>query len=779
MEFSISGTLHSCAIESSRKSANTTKGIAVDGEDTIAALARHHPSTMTIRTKQKFTPEVMLQAPRRSAATPSPDGKLAIFTQSTYSFETHTKSNEICVLDIANGQVVCVSKDNKASEPKWLGLDYDIVWLKEGENGNTSFIVSDASQPGKTYTAGTISGPLSSLKILQIEPGMVAVAVAGQANPDGSLYNPKNDSKPHSSARMYDSLFVRHWDRYVTPQRNTIFTALLQKGQPKVTSRQGRYHLMGFTNALQGSKLECPIPTFGGTDHFDVGREGLCLVAKDPELDPALHTKCNLYFVPKKDLMEMSAPDPVLIPIPGYDGAATSPCFSPDGRSIAFLKMKEDGYESDKNRLGTITGFASGVQNTTTVMHLDDHEHAWDRSPGAVMWSTDGTSLLLQAEDEGTNSLFQLSLIPRPQPGWHPTKLTGSVSGSIIDVVPAAARSPLLFVSSNSLVDNSIYTIIDPTSTESTSVPRLISSLSSDGSLFNLSPTQVTSFYYKGASSHTVHAWMVRPSFFHPSNKYPLAVLVHGGPQGAWLDSWSTRWNPAVFAEQGYVVICPNITGSTGYGQGFTDAIKEQWGGKPYEDLVKLFDYVEDELSYVDTDKVVGLGASYGGFMMNWIQGHDLAKRFKALVCHDGVFSMTGQLATDELYFEEHDMGGTLWENREGYERWDPSRFLKDGWKTPMLVVHSELDYRLTMAEGLSAFNVLQMKGVESRFLSFPDENHWVLGYENSLVWHLNVLNWINGFVGLPKLVDREGRDGGEYLVRGRKRRERVVDVLR
>ena len=720
----------------------------------------------------------MLSAPRRSPGTPSPDGKLAVYTQSTYSFETHSKTSEICVLDIANGQEVCISKDPKASEPHWLGNGYDIVWLKEGENGNTSFIVSDASLPGKTYTAGTVAGPVSNLKLHVIESGMAAVAVAGQASPDGSLFNPKDEGKPHSSARIYDSLFVRHWDRYVTAQRNSIFTALLQKSQPKVTSRQGRYNLLGFTNALQGHKLECPIPPFGGTDHFDISSTGIAFVAKDPEVDPATHTKCDLYFVRRQDLMDMSTPEVIKISVPGIDGAGSSPAFSPDGRSIALLKMKTDGYESDKNRIILVQGLPANNTScdaeedlrveTTELLSTSDGNGGWDRSPSAVMWYIDGNSLLLQAEAFGEGCLFQLDLVAPPVPGrWEPRQLTQG--GYIIDVAPVAWDSPLLFVSGNNLVDNSVYYIVDPLISDVKANKSVVSSLSQGGSLFGLSPTQVSSLWWKGANGRQVHGWMVKPSVFKAGHKYPLAFLVHGGPQGAWNDQWSTRWNPAVFAEQGYVVVCPNPTGSTGYGQDFTDAIRNQWGGLPYEDLVKCMDHIEDEVKCVDMDKCVALGASYGGYVMNWIQGHELAKRFKALVCHDGVFSMTAQVASDEQYFPIHDLGGPIWDRQEMYDKWDPARFT-GMWETPMLVIHNELDYRLTMAEGLSAFNVLQMRGIESRFLSFPDENHWVLKQENSKVWHLQVLNWINKFVGLGKVLDKEGKDGSDYLRGGRRR---------
>ena len=326
---------------------------------------------------------MMLSAPRRSPAVPSPDGKLALYTQSTYSFDSHSKTNEICVLDIATGLDFCISKDPKAGEPKWLGFGSEVVWLKEGDNGNTSFIVGDTANPGKSYVAGTVAGPVSSLKLYAIKPGMVAVAVAGQAKPDGTLYNSKDEQKPRSTARVYDSLFVRHWDTYVTSQRTSIFTALLQKSTPKVTGRLGRYNLLGFINVIsRESKLESPIPAFGGTDHFDIGRKGLTFVAKDPDVDPATHTACNLYFVPREDLMDMVTPEPIMIPVPHFNGAASSPVFSPDGLTIAFLKMAEDGYESDRNALVIAMNFTNSRRpKVLPLMQETTVTRSWVSSP--------------------------------------------------------------------------------------------------------------------------------------------------------------------------------------------------------------------------------------------------------------------------------------------------------------------------------------------------------------------------------------------------------------
>jgi pre-mRNA-splicing helicase BRR2 len=683
---------------------------------------------------------------------------------------------------VENGQSTLLTNDSRASEAKWLGLGCEVVWLKEGENGNTSFVIADAKDHGKTYSAGIISGPVSNLKVLFLGEGKAIVAFSAKSNPDGSLYNPKDVVKPHSSGRIFDSLFVRHWDTYVEPQRNTIWTALLQKIPSNVTVRNGRWSLLGVTNMLKFfTTLECPVPPFGGTDHFDISNDLIAMVFKVPTLNPATHTACNIYVMPMPNPMsvEETMIEPVMIKPARKSkwGAATSPVFSPDGKSLAYLLMAEDGYESDQNQIH-LAHVRQGVATESQALELRDERERWNRSPSSVMFSADGKKLFAVAEDRGCVCLFELDLTQWLSSGRldvAPRKLT--LRGSISDVARASYLSRKLFISSSSLTDSSIYYILDPDSSELDNVQ--ISSLAKGGPNFGLSPSQVSTIRFEGANHHNVEAWMVKPSFFKEGQKYPLAYLIHGGPQGAWNDQWSTRWNPAVFAEQGYVVITPNPTGSTGYGQEFTDAIRESWGGLPYLDLVKGFEYIESELSdFVDTSHAVALGASYGGYMMNWIQGHDLGRKFKALVCHDGVFSMTAQLASDEQYFPIHDLGGPIWKNQEGYDKWDPSRFT-ESWSTPQLIIHNELDYRLTIAEGLAAFNVLQIRGVDSRFLSFPDENHWVLGHENSLVWHTVVINWINKYVGLPLLGDTEGRDEVEVCRRDASRRLVVEEEMR
>lgn len=693
---------------------------------------------MTIRAKQ-FTPEVLLSAPRRSAAVPNGDGRLALYTVSTYSFQSHSKTSEIRLLDIKNGQSQLLCSEPGASEPTWLGEKNLVLWLKSGEKGTTELVLADAENlDKKPETVQTFNGSVSNLKVTRINTDNIALALTGLATPSGLLYNSETAEKPRSTGRVYSKLFVRQWDAYVTENRSSIWYTTLTKS-PGVSS----ITVAPLKNALGGHKvsLESPVPPFGGSGDFDISKNGIVFVAKDPRLDPANHTKTDLYYIPLRTFTEPQAPLPMIVKTGALKGYSSSPVFSPDGSSVAFARMRSDQYESDKPRLLLLPDITD-LSNVQEFYETNDGEGKWDLRPESIIWSKDGTELYVTAEENGRGKLFKLPSSPH-----YATELPTAIinDGTVTDarVLPDSN----LFVSSNSLVDNSIYSIVNPSKPSDFTT---ISSNGKGGKTFGLSQHQVEEFWYKGAEDYNVHAWVMKPSFFKKGEKYPLAYLIHGGPQGAWNEGWSTRWNPAIFAEQGYVVVTPNPTGSTGYGMDFQNGIKNNWGGRPYLDLVKGFEYIESNLEYVDTTRAVALGASYGGYMVNWIQGHPLGRKFKALVTHDGVFSTLNQYSSEELFFPHHDFGGTLWENRENYEKWDPAAHLKD-WATPHLIIHNELDYRLPIAEGLAPFNVLQTKGIPSKFLTFPDENHWVLKPENSLVWHREVLDWINRYSGISK----------------------------
>ncbi|KAF1836694.1 dipeptidyl-peptidase-like protein V precursor [Decorospora gaudefroyi] len=733
---------------------------------------------MTIRAV-KFTPEVLLEAPRRSEGIPNSDASKVMYSVSTYSFSKHAKKSEIRLLDVASQQSILVTDDESMSEPMWLGEE-NILLLKSNEDNTTALVVGPPESFEKSnHTVGVFEGPVGNLKLCPLGDGSFGFAVSGKAKPDGTMFNPKKAEKPHSSGKLYKSGFVRHWDHYVTENRNTIWVGQLR--HPKTEGPSGTVMKHPVKNALKDTQLSSPIEPFGGKDHFDISKNGLVFTSKDPDLNPATHTKTNIYISASgrfwDDLQANNIPKIRKVSIEGFEGASTSPTWSNSGNMIAFLSMKTDGYESDKNQPFILHDYKNPSQ-VTPLYATEDCKGKWDRSPQSIAWSPDDWRLYFTAEAQGRGNLYSAGP-PRPSDETEhlPSLL---VKGGTIGAVQVLENGDI-FVTSTSLIDNSLYSIVPlsarPDSTDVYTLPiddrpydsnpdclttKYISSNTRSGSMFGLSRHQIDEICWEGAAVNTtVHAWVVKPSHFSSEKSYPLAYLVHGGPQGAWTDGWSTRWNPAVFAEQGYVVVCPNPTGSTSYGQAFVDAIQGQWGGLPYEDLVLGFEHIKSRLGYVDTTRAVALGASYGGYMMNWIQGHPLGRQFKALVTHDGVFSMSGQMASEELYFPFHDLKGTLWNNPEGWAQWDPSRFTQD-WATPHLIIHSELDYRLTISEGLAAFNVLQSKGVESQFLTFPDENHWVLQAENGLMWHEVVLDWINEHVGLEKYTENRKALKGE-----------------
>ncbi|CAK1363967.1 Dipeptidyl-peptidase 5 [Cercospora beticola] len=735
-----------------------------------------------------FTPKVLLSAPRRSAGVPNPSGSLVLYTISTYNFDSHSKSNELRVLEVASGESHVLAQEDEISDVNWLNED-EFVCLQSEKDGRTKVFVASVGkvigneEAGKAYyVAGTIEGPAGNLKVKKLDDNNFAVVFSAQAyNRVGTIYNPETEKKPQSTARIYNGLFVRHWDTWTTNQTNCLWYAKLSR------RGHGKFSLSQYTNALHKTGLECPIRPFGGTDNFDLSKDALIFVSKDPKSNPALTTKENVYILHIHDWEGQHAPTLQQVVVPGFDGASGSPVFSPDGSQAAFLSMKTNGYEADKNHIFVLREVKDPVNSLERAFSASA-EGGWDRSPASLAWTIDGKHLLFTAEDIGTVKLYRLPSDLRSQ---EPEALTKN--GSVSDARPLPDGR--IFASGTSFTDNSFFFIIAPQSppNESHTYVSWTHSNSAGGSkLGGLKPSQVSSIWTPASNpeiNREVHSIVIRPSNFDSSKKYPVAYIIHGGPQNAWGDSWSTRWNPMIFAEQGYIVITPNPTGSTGYGQAFTDAIHRNWGGDPYQDIVNVFEWASKNMPEADHNRAVALGASYGGYMMNWVQGHDLGRKFKALVCHDGITSFAGaMLSTEELYFPLFDLGNPFNTSAaaQGHDnfskatlsdwrKWDPSEHFAN-WATPQLIIHSSKDYRLPVAEGLAAFNVLQARGVESKLLTFPDENHWVLKPENSLVWHKVVLNWINHYAGLPPYAE-EDEESIDFLGGVKEDKEELVEM--
>lgn len=597
----------------------------------------------------------------------------------------------------------------------------------------------------------TIDGPASNLRAKKLSNKSFAVAITGKASPDGTFFNPETAEKPLSSAREYDRLPVRIWDHYITAEKNSIwYTRLEKQGSRYVTAP------VGFVNALQGTGLEHPNPDplYGGD--FDFSAKGILFTAIDPPANQAILLKNELYYIPVHKYAEDPAPSPHKISIPNYDGSTSSPTFSPDGKSAAFLRSKERGDDFDRPRIFLMRD-TDDVDDITEITTSD----SWDLQPQSLTFSSDAETLYLTAEDCGRRKLFKILVPPGSDSDSDeeeeeeeatfiaavPTPITswGSVSS-------VHAISPTwLLVTLSSLTESSIFAAVDPSTGTLQQISRHTDYSSSQ---FAQTPSHISDIQFPGSGAYDVQAFVVKPSSFSPGSKkkYPLLFWIHGGPAASFLDEWSTRWNAAVFAEAGYVVVLPNPTGSTGFGQAFVDGVKGEWGGRPYRDLVRCFEYVKAELDYVDTERAVAMGGSYGAYMVNWIAGKAAfaGVGFKALVSHDGIFNFASMLASDEIGALGPNFGGSLSEVPEEWEKWDPSRHIGE-WKTPMLVVHSEKDYRCPISQGLAAFGACQARVVESKFLSFGDEGHWVLGRENSLRWHRTVVGWCDKYCDVER----------------------------
>ena len=546
---------------------------------------------------------------------------------STYSFESHSKTSQIRIHDIKTGQSSLVFEDSSYSEPTWIGESH-IVFFKSGEKDSTSLLHADVSKsssrcvvlcfpkssfpkvnclqcasPNEIYT---FEGSVSNLKIKQVADDEFAIVVSALTTPSGSLYNSATEKKSRSSAKAYSDLFVRHWDSWQTDNKNELWYGLLKKSDDKYELQgKGLHRLTG----EDGPRFESPVPPFGGTSDFDVSSSGIVFVSRDPDVSPATTTTTNLYYVPLKSFTDADPPLPQQVKTGDLRGYSSSPVFSPDGTKVAFARMKHHQYESDKPRLLLIPDIKD-LSSVQEFYETKDGRGGWDTRPDSITWSNDGKQLFITAEHRGRTLLWSLPSSPAEAKDL-PTPIFSD--GSVTEAKPLGTEGSQLFVTSTSLVDSSCYSVLDPASKS----VEAVSSSSKHGKSFGLSRSQCDEFWYKGAEGYDLHALVVKPSHFDEKKRYPLAFLIHGGPQGAWLDSWSTRWNPAIFAEQGYVAVMPNPTGSTGYGTWHTDAIQEEWGGRPYVDLVKCWEYIAKELPYVDTDNGVALGASYGGYMIS------------------------------------------------------------------------------------------------------------------------------------------------------------------
>jgi dipeptidyl aminopeptidase/acylaminoacyl peptidase len=438
--------------------------------------------------------------------------------------------------------------------------------------------------------------------------------------------------------------------------------------------------------------------------------------------------------------------------------------YSPDGKWLAIRSQFRAGYESDRFRLRLIERATGKITNLT---------EGWDRWVDSMSWAPDSKALWITAGNEGESPIYKLGI---SQTGGQPTPPVAFVSGTNdspvmtkdgnLVFVRNSVRFPNELFVAQSVLEHTCVTVGDgrmvevakPGSRASKNAPDPAAAYRVQGEssgclekqlsnlnapvLSQISMQSAEPFWFTGAEKKKVQGFLVKPPNFDAAKKYPVKFLIHGGPQGAWGDDWSFRWNPNMFASDGYVVVMINPRGSTGYGQQFIDDINGDWGGRAYKDLMMGLDYAEKTYPFIDKDRECAMGASYGGYAVNWIMGQ--TTRFKCFVSHDGMFNTESAWGTtEELWFNEWEFKGTPWTNREMYRKWSP-HLNAAKFKTPTLVVHGQLDYRLDVSEGFQLFNTLQRLGVESKMLYFPDEGHWVLKPQNSQLWYKTVNGWVD-----------------------------------
>ena len=513
-------------------------------------------------------------------------------------------------------------------------------------------------------------------------------------------------SKKKTSAQVYDSLFFRHWDTWKDGRRAHLFALALRTGV--VTSLQKKQN------------ADCPTKPFGGNEDFVIAPDGksVVYVARDVGREEAWSTDLDLFSV---GLDAKVAQIKLTMTNRAMD---TSPVFSPDGKQLAWLAMARPKFEADKLNV-VVRDLATGKDRVLTS--------EWDRSASSLAWSADGKTLFTTADDLGQHGVFSIDVA------------SGKVSKVFSDgnVAELAVGKDGLIVSWDSLAGAADLFWL---AFDGKGGLKRLTDVNAEA-MAGLQLGAFEQFSFKGALDETVYGYLVKPVGFDPKKKYPLAFLVHGGPQGSFGNHWHFRWNPQTYAGHGYAVVMIDFHGSTGYGQAFTDAITGDWGGKPLEDLQKGLKAALEKYPFIDKNKLCALGASYGGYMINWMAGN-WNEPWKCLVTHDGnLDERFAYFDTEELWFPEWEHGGTPWDKPEGFAKHNPIDHVAK-WKVPTLVVHGGKDYRVVESGGMATFTALQRKGIPSKFLYFPDENHWVLKPQNSIVWHDTVHAWLDQWTG-------------------------------
>lgn len=655
---------------------------------------------------EPFTAKLMATLDRVDEPKVSPDGAYALYDLRTVDYAANKSAHALWLVDLKThaSRKLAISEGGTSSG-RWAP-DGSIYFLSSrGKDGVSQVYKTDV----KGEKAVQVTHAELDVGAFRLSPDGKTLVISQAVFPDCpdiacTVSRMKAKESAKTTGVVYDRVFVRHWDTWADGTRNHLYAVHLN------SEGLADGKLVALMPGFDG---DAPTKPFGGDGDFDIAPDGKSLVfsAKVAGKSEPWSTNFDLWQVP---LDGSKAPVNMTPGNPAWDG---SPAFSPDGKWLAYTAMKRPGFEADRFGL-MLRNVASG--------ETKEIDPSWDHSAGDPTWSRDGKRILVTSDDVGQHKIFSID----PASG-KATAITGQGHVGSFDVGPKG----VVYTQDNLTSPAQLY------AANYGSKGVKLTSVNADR-LKGVPMGAAEQFNFTGWNGEKVHGYIVKPANYEKGKKYPVALLIHGGPQGSMANLFHYRWNPQVYAGAGYVSVMIDFHGSTGYGQAFTDAISQHWGDRPLEDLQKGWSYILSKYDFVDGNRACALGGSYGGFMVNWIAGH-WNEPFKCLVSHDGVFDARGMgYATEELWFDEWEHGGTVYDVPANFEQFNPLNAVKN-WSKPILFVQGGRDYRIPLDQAIGAFTIAQRRGVESKLLYFPDENHWVLKPQNSVQWHDEVLGWL------------------------------------
>lgn len=679
----------------------------------LRRFARYVPATLALclvaapaqAAQRPFTPHDLVMLDRLSDPQLSPDGAHVLYDLRSTDLKANRGRHATYEIDAAGGTPRRLTLTAGANTARWSPDGDSIYFLAPSKAGTMQLWRAGSS--GQNATQVT-SLPLD-VQTYRIAPdGKHAVVALAVFNDCPTLECTEqrqvaSQAKGATSARLYTRLFVRHWDTWSDHTNNHLYAVPLERGAKATTA----------VALMSGVDGDVPNKPFGDENDFAISPDGHSVVysVRIAGNSEPWSTNFDLYRVSmdgsgRKNLTEANK---------AWDA---TPVFSPDGKWLAYRAQKRPAFESDRYGVW-VMNVASGQTH-----EVDPN---WDESASDLAWSPDGKLLYTSADYVQDHKLFTIDVA-----SGNVKAVTGEGAVDAYQV----RKNTLMFSQS------SLRSVAQIFVSRNNAAAKKITGIDAD-KLAGVALSTPERFTFTGWNGDTVHGWVTKPYGFVSGKKYPVAFLIHGGPQGSWDNGWSYRWNVQTYAGHGYAVVQIDPHASTGYGQAFTDAVSQHWGDRPLEDLQKGWSAAQQQFPFLDGNRACALGASYGGYMVYWIAGA-WNSPWKCLVDHDGVFDnrMMGY-ATEELWFSEWENGGTPWDHSAQYEEFNPITKVAD-WRVPMLIVHSDNDFRIPVDQGIAAFTALQRRGIPSEFLNFPDENHWVLKPANSLMWHQTVDSWLD-----------------------------------